>query len=275
MPFFKNIQITILLAFALFLGGCTSHEMKQYEGKVVDEQGKPIQNVDVKLCYIGWDWDWSMQGGFPLIMGQSFCSEPVTTDQFGRYTVMFAGPPSTTLLARHHGWIQLKSYLANNNRVVMIRREAEIKRRTEQEVKQEKAYRQRRMGESNTEYYCRVIRGRASNIEISYHGRQVNIIQTLMSNGHLLFAAKGTYADIKSIAKETRISIDNAGKQLLSNDFTVLPASILCDKDIYFVEAKSSAYTMDLNSIKKVNVILSELQIGFSMDVWGMTETRH
>lgn len=264
----------MLLAFALFFGGCTSHEMKQYEGKVVDEQGEPVQNVEVRLCYTGWNWDWSMQGGFPLIMGHSFCSKPVTTDQFGSYKVMFAGPPSTTLLARHHDWIQLKSYLAKNNRVVIIRREAENKRRTEQEAKQEKAHRQRLLGESDTEYYCRVIRGHSSNIEISYHGRQVKIIQALMSNGHLLFAAKGIYADIKSIAKETSISIDNAGKQLLSNDFTVLPANILCDKDIYFVEAKSSAYTTDLTSIKKVNITLSKLQVGFSMDVWAMTKTR-
>jgi len=259
----------MLLAFALLFGvGCRSYETKQYEGKVVDEHEEPIQNVEVRLCYTGWGWDWSMQGGFPLTMGQPFCSEPVTTDRFGNYKVVFAGPPSTFLRARHHGWIQVKSYLAKNNRVVMIRREEEIRRRTDQEAKQERAYRRRIMGEPDTEYYCRVIRGRSRNVKISYRGRQVKIIQTLMSNGHLLFAAKGVYGDIKSIAKEMSISIDNAGKQLLSDDFTVLPSSILCDKDIYFVEAKSYAHTTDLNSIEEVNVILPELQIGFSMDVW-------
>ena len=269
MPCPKNIQITVLLAFALLFGvGCTSYETKQYEGKVVDEKGAPIQNVEVKLCYTGWDWDWSMQGGFPLTMDHSFCSEPVTTDRVGNYKVVFAGPPSTFLIARHNDWIQVKSYLAKNNRVVMIRREEEVRRRTNQEAKQERAYRQRIMGESDTEYYCRVIRGRSRNIEISYHGRQVKIIQALMSNGHLLFAAKGVYDDVKSIAKETSISIDNAGKQILSDDFTTLHSSISCDKDIYFIEARSYSYTTNLNSIEEVNIILTKLQIGFSMDVW-------
>ncbi len=259
----------MLLAFTLlFGGGCTSYKAKLYEGKVVDEQGKPIENVEVRLCYTGWGWDWSMQGGFPLIMGHPFCSEPVTTDRSGNYKVVFAGPPSTSLLARHHDWVQAKSYLAKNNRVVMIRREEEIRRRTEQEAEQERAFRQRITGETETEYYCRVIRRRSRDIEISYHGRRVKIIQALMSNGHLLFAARGVYDDVKSIAKETSISIDNAGEQLLSDDFRALPRSISCGKDFYFIEAKSYAYTTDLNSIEEVNVILPELQTGFSMDVW-------
>ena len=265
----KNIQMIILLTVALLFGvSCTDYATKQYEGKVVDEQGEPIQNVEVTLCYTGWDWDWSMPGGFPLTMGKPFCSETVTTDRFGNYKATFAGPQSTVLYARHPEWVQTRSFLAKNNRVVMIRREEYNRRRADKEAKRENAFRRRVTGESDTEYYCRVIRQRSENIEMVYHGRRVKIFQTLMSNGHLLFAGKGVYDDIKAIAKEMSVSIDNAGEQLLSDDFTVLPDTISCGDDIYFIATKSYVYTTELNSGEKVNAILSGLRAGFPMYIW-------
>ena len=112
----------VAICLMLFMIGCTSYDKKNYEGKVVDEEGKPIEGASVLLCYTGWDWDWSMAGGVPLVMGQPFCSEPVVTDELGKYKVVFAGPPSTTILARRRGWIQTKSVLADSGRVVLVAR---------------------------------------------------------------------------------------------------------------------------------------------------------
>ncbi len=266
----RNIVIKIVLAFILLLGvGCSSYESKLYKGKVVDEQGSPIQNVSIILCYTGWDWDWSMDGGFPLTMGHPFCSDPVITDQNGNYSVFFAGPPSTFIHARHQYWVQTKGFLAKNNRVVLIHKQQHNKRLAEEGARKKK----RKLGETSIEYYCRVLR-KQSKIEVVYNGQRVKIVpEFLLSNGRLLFAVVGPYSSVKFLAEEITINKEIiAGNEVIVSDFVVLPKRERCGEKMFFIRSNVPYLPYSLGEMERVRLYVPSARAGFPMRIQNKTD---
>ncbi len=264
----------ILCLFVLVGAGCTSYESKLYEGKAVDEQGAPIQNISIILCYVGWDWDWTMSGGFPLIMGQPFCSDPVVTDQFGNYKVDFGGPPSTIIIARHPDWIQTRSFLAKGNRVVLVRRETYQQRHAREEEQREEAFQQRKPGESGFEYYCRVVKNRSNKIELIYHGQRVKFLDNLLiDDGKAIFALTGPYDAVRDIAKELIIGeVGLNGVKPSLDNFVVFPETTNCGNETYFIgsmgDGSGDFYALRNADSTKIEVI--GLQAVFAMKVWNL-----
>lgn len=264
----------ILGVFVLVGAGCTSYESKLYEGKVVDEQGAPIQTVSLILCYVGWAWDWSMAGGFPLVIDHVFCSDPVVTDQSGSYMVDYAGPPSTYIIARHPDWIQTRNFLAKDNRVVLVRRELHQQRLARKEEEREKAFRKRRPGESGSEYYCRVVRKRSSKIELIYHGQRIKISDNLLiQDGKAIFALTGPYDAVHDIANDLIIGeIGLNGVQPLLGNIAALPETTSCDNKMYFI-GSTGLGNSDLSALLNADDVKIEvpgLRAIFAIKTWKL-----
>ncbi|HFD32624.1 MAG TPA: hypothetical protein ENJ28_07985 [Gammaproteobacteria bacterium] len=270
------IQYRRLILVFLVLAGtsCTSYETKLYEGKVVDEQGDPIQNVSIKLCYVGLSWDWNMAGGFPLTLDHAYCSDSVVTDQSGDYKVVFAGPPSTFIIARHPDWVQTKNFLANDNRVVLVRRDINKQRIAKKEKEREKVFRQRKPHESVFEYYCRVIRKRSNEIEIIYHGYQIKVSDALLvHNDKAIFALYGPQDVVRDVAKEVVIgAIGLNDVQETTGNITVFPNTANCDSNTYFIVSiihdsrkPSISRNEDITKIE-----FPGIRAAFTMKIWKL-----
>ncbi len=265
-----NITFSVLLACLFFLeSGCTSYESKVYKGKVVDKQGNPVQNVIVQLCYTGWKWDWNMEGGFPLTMDHPFCSEPVLTGRSGNYKVVFAGPVNTKVFARHKDWIQEQDFIATDNRVVMIRLKEYNRRHAEQAAPKERIFSQRRPGEADPEYYCRVVRKRSGKIDLIYKGQRVTLFQSLLHNGKPLFAVSADYELAESIAEEIRITKPaSAGGEVLFADFIALPENTLCADGTFLVQAVNYRNPGSEERSEEVTAHLPGSRAAFPMYIW-------
>ncbi len=263
-PLRALIGATALLGCLLIvMTGCTGHDPATYTGKIVDEWEQPISGVEIKVCYVGWNWD---EGG--LTMDHSFCSETASSDEQGRYRIEFAAPPSAFLLARKPGWIQGESVLARNDHVVMIRMKDYLERQSERDARAEAEFRKRKPGESDHDYYCRVIRPRSGEVELDYHGQPLKIFQTLMNNGNLLFAAEGDYKAVSSMSGDVSVSVEMDGREVLADDFHAAPETVSCDNGIFYVQTHSPVSPSGLLSVDRVHLSLSSVHAGFMMEVW-------
>ncbi len=264
-----------LVVILLLTGtGCGSYETRMYEGKVVDEEGLPINGVSITLCYVGWHWDWTMPGGFPLTWDHLYCSDTETTDQLGNYRISFAGPPSTMIYARHEDWVQVKNFLTKNSRVVLVRREIYQQRRASQEEEKEKAFRQRKPGESGIEYYCRVVRPRANTIELRYHGQRVKVIQALLvESDKTIFAASAPYNTAQTMANEIIIGdIGLNGVRPVLDNFTVLSDRSNCGNNMRLIRSvhHDDRDLSALHKTEKTNIEIPSLRAIFEMNVWRL-----
>lgn len=270
----NKVAKTLVVILFLIGTGCGSYETRIYEGEVVDEEGLPINGVSVTLCYVGWHWDWNMPGGFPLTWDHLYCSDTVTTDQFGNYRIFFSGPPSMIIYARHEGWVQTKSFSTKAPRVVLVRRETEQQRRESREEAREKTFRQRKAGESGIEYYCRVVRKRADSIELHYHGQRVKIIQALLvESDKTIFAVTGSYNAAQTMASELLIGdIGLNGVQPMLNSFTVLSDKLNCGNNIHLIRSvhHDSSGLSALYKTEKINIEVPSLRAIFSMKIWNL-----
>jgi len=260
----KHIKTLILLVcLFLIVTGCSANESKDYVGDVVDEYGKPISNVQIQVCYTGWKWKES-----GLIMDHLFCSKADLTDESGIYRIKFAAPKSAFLMARKTGWTQTRDFLAENNHVVLARMVDDRKRRLEQTLRKERENRKRNIGESDFEYYCRVIRTRADKVKLSYHDQQLQIFQTALNNDGLLLAVKGSYEAVKAMSHDLSVSPDVDGKRKSVKDFYTLPRKFYCDSDIFFIKSRSYIHPSLFQSVNKVNVRLASVYAAFTMSIW-------
>jgi len=262
----------ISICLLLTVSACTSYDSKLYEGKVVDEQGSPIKDVSITLCYLGWDWDWSMPGGFPLVMGKSFCSDTVLTDTFGQYKVVFSGPPSTFILANHKDWMQLKSFLASGSKVELIQKDVYNQRIANQEREKERAFRMRRQGESEIDYYCRVIQRRSDKVDLVYLGKRITITQTLLSNqGKVVFGVAGPYDIVQVLSGDIVLFAwpPDGRPRLLVKNFGTLSEKDMCGDSTYFIKSSDSTSPNVFNTASSIKMKIESVRAVFVTKVWN------
>ncbi len=267
-----GLAITLLLIEV----GCGQHKPRLYEGKVVDEDGAPLQGVSVALCYIGWHWDWSMPGGFPLTWDHVYCSDTVTTDQLGTYRIIFDGPPSTYIRARHKDWVQTKNFQANEPRkerpVVLVSRKIHQQRRIWQEKERENSFRQRKSDESSIDYYCRVVRKRSGTIELLYHGERVKVVQgLLLETDKAIFAMTGSYNTAQTMAAELIVGDTGLNRlEPLLDRFIVLSDKTMCGKNMYLIRSahNTGRVLSALSKTESINIEVPSLRAVFTMKIW-------
>lgn len=104
MKIVSSIWSICTIPFLLTGIGC-SYQPLTINGKVVDESGDALGNVDVRACYSGWGW--SEEAGY-LVWDKNYCSEPTQTNHDGLYTITYNGPTSSRLRARKTDMFRLR-----------------------------------------------------------------------------------------------------------------------------------------------------------------------
>ncbi len=269
----RRVLVALLGAWvAAVAAGCNRYDPTLYQGRVTDRQGVGVADAEVRVCYVGWDFDWRMEGGFPLTMGSSFCSEPVSADRSGRYEVVFAAPDSAILLARKDGWVQVGDFLARDGHVVLERADEARRAEREQEREAEARFRLRRPGESDTDYYCRVVRKRSHKVDVVYQGIRITIVQAaLEAEGGLLFAVAGPYGLLERLEQDLVITRSLGGAEgPLAAEFEVLPDTTACDRQMYFIRSVGAVDPSETEGPTSVHVEIPSHRAGFHMELWKL-----
>ncbi len=119
--------------------------------------------------------------------------------------------------------------------------------------------------ESDTEYYCRVIR-KQSKFEIFYHGQLIKIVpEVLLSNGKLLFAVVGPYDSIKTLANEIVLRAEVS--EVIASDFIALPERTRCGMKMFFIRSNSTYLPYSLENIEKLLCTIPSLGVSFPMKI--------
>jgi len=122
-------------------------------------------------------------------------------------------------------------------------------------------------GESDVDYYCRVILN-DSNIELSYHGYRINIIPELLLGKRLLFAIAAPYDLAEEVASEIVVRKEiNQGNEKLVTEFVALPKNVSCGNGLYIIGSTEVNLPSSLLNMQKVHGDIPSMHVGFTFNV--------
>jgi len=144
---------------------------------------------------------------------------------------------------------------------------AEIAEQNRKRAREEYPY--KHADESETDYYCRVIR-KQSKLEVIYHGKSIKIVPELLlsSQGELIFAIAGSYDAIRMAAKEIVITTELIeGGEELATDLIALPKNMVCGKALYFVKSRKRYPAYLFDKTERVDCHIPSLRFVFPMKI--------
>jgi len=215
----------------LMTGVACSHDPLTITGRVVDESGNYLSDVSVRACYSGWGWG---EAGY-LVWDKDYCSETILTNHDGLYIITFKGPVSSRLRAKKVGWVQTQDFNTTHSHIVLTRSEDHSSRLRTEAKQRDQEHRQRRAGESETEYYCRVILPENQAVNLNYQDETLAITPTLLENAaksEALFAVRGSSRAVNTFLDE--LVIKNNG-EALGNDVSLRLVETSCGLDVQFI----------------------------------------
>jgi len=258
------IKIACVFLFLMADAGC-GYESQTITGKVLDESGATMSDVAVTACYSGW----GLSNG-QLVWDKDFCSEPAVTDSAGLYVIHFKGPGSMRLMARKDGWIQTQDFNTTHSRVILTRSEDYSARLTSEARLQEKKFRNRLPGESDTEYYCRVIVVRIKSFDVNYQGERLSITPSLLTFGDhndALFALRGSSAAVDSFSKEALLKINGI---MVRQNFSIRLMATPCTSDLHFMALTIPEPNPGPGG--RIEILVPSIRALLDMHVWNYSE---
>ncbi len=133
--------------------------------------------------------------------------------------------------------------------------------------REEDALPYRKTGESDVDYYCRIIR-KGSKIELFYHGHRIKIVQEVLLGEQLLFAVVAPYGLVNKIADEFVIKEPIiTGNETLVTEFVALPDNVICGKKMYFISSKAYNLPSSLKYLSKVAGKIPSINVGFEFNI--------
>ena len=237
-------------------------------GEVVDKTGKGIAGVAVTACYVGSEW---LDGP---VWGSSFCSEPVITDHWGGYSILFKGPEVMSLYAKKEGWTS-SSANSNDPTIVLITWEERAARDARQRDAVEQQFRTRLMAESDAEYYCRVVMKRVGKVTLNYAAGKIEVVQALQ---HSLDSRGARFAVMASDNLLVRLSNDfvlTLNGEPVGGKLSVQSAPGSCPAGLSFIGMDVVARGSNLSG--QLDALIPSIRAGFEMSVWDarqVIETR-
>jgi len=147
-----------------------------------------------------------------------------------------------------------------------------LDREREKEREAESRFGWKRVNESDTDYYCRVIGTRAHKPDFVYHRSRIKIVGSAMEgNGRILFAVAGPYDVVKRLERGLIITkpICDAGRPLVGG-FKVLPDATVCGKPMYFIQSVDCIEPSTLEKASSVHVEIPSQRVGFAMKIWKL-----
>ncbi len=261
----KKIASTFRLFVALLFlmtGSACSHEPQTITGKVVDESGAPLSDVKVVACYSGWG-----RSNGQLVWDKDYCSEAAQTDRDGSYVIHFKGPDSMRLRARKEGWVQTLSYNITHSRIVLASSEDHSARLKAAARQREQERRQRLPGESDADYYCRVIVPERRNVHLSYRDQPLVVMQTLLvqeARSEALFAVRGSSGGAQAFAGEAVIKVSG---EATGSTLSLRPVETSCGADVHFIGVDGP--DLDARADTRVEILVPSISAMFGMHAWS------
>lgn len=266
MNLFSPVWSICAISFLLTGIGC-SYQPLTINGQVVDESGNALDNVHVWACYSGWGW--SEEAGY-LVWDKNYCSEPTQTNHDGLYTITFRGPTSSRLRAKKDGYVQTQDFNTKDSHLVLTRNKVHQSRRRAEAKQRDLEKRLWRPGESETDYYCRVIIPDFTPVNLKYKNDVISITPVLLehdSQSNTIFSVNGLSGDIQQFSREIVIKVNGA---TLNSNFSVLPVETACGPDVHFIRVDIP----DFNGWSKneVEILVPSSNAAFDMQIWNDSE---
>ncbi len=177
--------------------------------------------------------------------------------EIGKAVVVLAVPLVVVL-----AYAVINYHVEEQARFLAKARQEEHKRRLEDAAPNKKT------GESDLDYYCRVIR-KQSKLEIIYQGQSLKIVpEALLSDRQLLFAVSGPYDLINALADEVSFTEDTAsGGKVLVSEFVALSENISCGKEMFFIRSVTSRLPYSVDAVHRVEFLIPSVRLGFTMKI--------
>jgi hypothetical protein len=227
-----NIKFACAFLF-LMTGVACSHDPLTITGRVVDESGNSLSDVSVWACYSGWGWG-EGEAGY-LVWDKDYCSETTQTNHDGLYIITFKGPVSSRLRTKKDGWVQRQDFNTTHSRIVLTRSEDHSSRLRDEAQQRDLEHRQRRAGESETDYYCRVIFPEKQSVNLNYRDETLGITTTLLENSarsEALFAVRGSFTAVNILSDELVVTINGEAP---GSNVSFKRVETSCGLDVQFI----------------------------------------
>ncbi len=252
----------VFAILSLTAGIACSYEPLTITGKVVDESGAALSDVEVWACYSGWGWSEDQ-----LVWDKNYCSETTQTENDGLYVIAFKGPVSSRLRAEKDGWVQTQDFNTTHSRIILTKVEDNSSRlRTEKEQRDQKV-RQRLPEELETDYYCRVILPETRTINLSYHDEVLSITPTLLEHkvqSGALFAVRGSSRAVNAFSDEAVLKING---EVPGSNVSLKSVETSCGMDIHFIGINTPGFNASADA--RTEILVPSIRAMFDMQIWG------
>lgn len=253
-----GFSLAWIIVLLLVGSGCT-HE-QTISGQVVDESGTALSGAAVTACYSGWGWS-----NGQLVWDKDYCSAPVLTDAAGSYVINFSGPDAMRLRADKQGWVQTQDFHAAQSRVILTPQAAYRARSAAAAKEQEETFRDRLLGETAADYYCRVILSRVRSINLDYRDEKLAITPSLLTfaEREAYLALHGSPATAQAFCAEAQLRINGAP---ISGAFSLQPATPGCGADLQLV----AVHLPDPVPARgdRIELLIPSLSAMFELQLW-------
>jgi hypothetical protein len=257
----SNLIRSVFFFFVLLILSACTGSSHTITGTVVDESGTPLSQATVTACYLGWAWSKQQ-----LVWDKRYCSDPYQTDHSGTYTIVFRGPAHMTLHATKHNWLQIQDFNSTNSQIVLSSNERRNAQFRAQQQKIESEFRTRQPGESEADYYCRVITQRSHSNSLTYRGETLSFTQTVMQfglDGDLLFALSGSREAVDAFVEEVEFLVSGEPS---GGIFQLRPTAPMCDVNTHIVQASAQDGAAITDHVK---LLLPSIHAGWDMEIWN------
>ena len=258
----KAIKLVCAILFLMIASAC-SDEPLTISGKVLNESGAPLSDVTVWACYSGWGW--GEAEGY-LVWDKNYCSETTQTNHDGYYVITFKGPTSSKLKARKDGWVQTQDFNTTHSRIILTRVEEHRSTLRAEAKSRDLEHRRRRVEESETDYYCRVILPDIQPVNLNYKDDVLSITPVLLGhevNSDALFAVRGLSVGVLKFSNEVVLKINGVAQD---RNFSLMPVEKSCGMDVNFIGVNSPG----LNEWPDtgVEILVPSISAMFDMQIW-------
>lgn len=256
-----NIKFACAFLF-LMTGVACSHDPLTITGRVVDESGNSLSAVSVWACYSEWGWG---EAGY-LVWDKDNCSETTQTNHDGLYIITFKGPVSSRLRARKEGWVQTQDYNTTHSSIVLTKSEDHRSKLRAESMQRELEHWQRLPGESETDYYCRVVLPETRSVNLNYQGGPLSITPALLkhdSQSDAIFAIRGSSAAVKAFSSEIVLQVNGATSD---NNALFKSVETSCGLDVHFVGV--SIPDLNASTDGQIEILVPSISAMFDMNIW-------
>jgi hypothetical protein len=254
----RSLFFAVLCLIAL--PACTRDE-QTIEGAVVDESNAPVPGATVTACYSGWGWS-----NGQLVWDKVFCSDPVVSNNEGKYAIIFKNADFVRLNAKKEGWTQAKDFNSNDVKIILIPTKAHMERVAREAHARDEESRKRLESETDADYYCRVLVPHSSSVNLKYQKQTLTVVTSFLlsdSQPSAIFGVRASPLSANAFASEAQLEIHG---RKFNTHLSHQTKTKSCAPDFHLIESKLDNFNMD--SVQTLEVYLPSISSMFELQKW-------